>query len=68
MGAYSPAPVIYQKSPASNGKIIYQQLGEWLRRYRYQGFLYAGLMIDKQGVAKVIEFNCRFGDPETQRL
>ncbi len=43
--------------------------GTWpLEGNTYTGFLYAGLMIDKQGNPKVIEFNCRFGDPETQPI
>lgn len=70
MGAYSPAPVvtpeIYQRvmkeviQPTVNGMA---QEG-----YAYTGFLYAGLMIDKNGTPKVLEYNCRFGDPETQPI
>ncbi|KPJ96943.1 MAG: phosphoribosylamine--glycine ligase [Gammaproteobacteria bacterium SG8_15] len=70
MGAYSPAPVvtpeIYQRvmkeviQPTVNGMA---QEG-----YPYTGFLYAGLMIDKNGTPKVLEYNCRFGDPETQPI
>lgn len=70
MGAYSPAPVvtdiIHQRVM---DQIIYPTVkGMSLEDRRYQGFLYAGLMIDKQGNPKVIEFNCRFGDPETQPI
>lgn len=70
MGAYSPAPVVtdavYERvmseiiHPTVNG-----MLGDG---NRYRGFLYAGLMIDASGAPKVIEFNCRFGDPETQPI
>lgn len=70
MGAYSPAPVvtdiIHQRVM---DQIIYPTVqGMMLEGRRYQGFLYAGLMIDKLGNPKVIEFNCRFGDPETQPI
>ncbi|MFS1539036.1 MAG: phosphoribosylamine--glycine ligase [Candidatus Phlomobacter fragariae] len=70
MGAYSPAPVvtdiIHQRIM---DQIIYPTVqGMAIEGRRYQGFLYAGLMIDKQGNPKVIEFNCRFGDPETQPI
>ena len=70
MGAYSPAPVvtddIHQRvmdeiiEPTVKGMVADDN--------RYRGFLYAGLMIDKMGAPKVIEFNCRFGDPETQPI
>lgn len=70
MGAYSPAPVVtddvYQRTmeqvimPTVNGMAA--------EGTPYTGFLYAGLMIDETGQPKVIEFNCRFGDPETQPI
>lgn len=70
MGAYSPAPVVtdevYQRTmeqvimPTVNGMAA--------EGVPYTGFLYAGLMIDEAGQPKVIEFNCRFGDPETQPI
>ena len=70
MGAYSPAPVvtheIYQRimdeviNPTINGMAK--------EGYPYTGFLYAGLMIMADGTPKVIEYNCRFGDPETQPI
>ncbi|MGD8678129.1 MAG: phosphoribosylamine--glycine ligase, partial [Chromatiales bacterium] len=70
MGAYSPAPVvtheIYQRimdeviNPTINGMAK--------EGYPYTGFLYAGLMIMADGKPKVIEYNCRFGDPETQPI
>ena len=68
MGAYSPAPVV---TPAVYQKIIDQVIQPTLEGmasdgYPYTGFLYAGLMIDAAGNPRVIEFNCRFGDPETQ--
>lgn len=70
MGAYSPAPVVTPE--------IYQQVMEKIilptvkgltsEGCPYTGFLYAGLMIDDSGQAKVLEYNCRFGDPETQPI
>lgn len=68
MGAYSPAPVV---TPDVHDKVIERVIrpvvDEMKRRGTpYTGFLYAGLMIDEKGDPAVIEFNCRFGDPETQ--
>jgi len=69
MGAYSPAPVVdhgvYEKVMNS---VMYPLLNELKKRnIDYKGFIYAGLMVDK-GEPKVLEFNCRLGDPETQPL
>ncbi|TRX73955.1 phosphoribosylamine--glycine ligase [Pseudomonas mangiferae] len=68
MGAYSPAPVV---TPAVHQRVMDEVIWPTVRGMAaegntYTGFLYAGLMIDAQGAPKVIEFNCRFGDPETQ--
>ncbi|WP_213948919.1 phosphoribosylamine--glycine ligase [Luteibacter sp. dw_328] len=70
MGAYSPAPVVtYAVSARVMREIIQPTLdGMAADGAPFTGFLYAGLMIDKAGVAKVIEFNVRFGDPETQPI
>jgi phosphoribosylamine--glycine ligase len=70
MGAYSPAPIvtteIHQRVMQS---IIYPTLkGMAAEGNPYSGFLYAGLMIAADGSVKVLEFNCRFGDPETQPI
>ncbi len=70
MGAYSPAPVV---TPEIHDIIMQQVIYPTLRGMAaegtpYVGFLYAGVMIDAQGMPKVIEFNCRFGDPETQPI
>lgn len=70
MGAYSPAPVVtdavYQRIM---DKVIHPTVkGMASEGNPYTGFLYAGLMIDPDGAPKVIEFNCRFGDPETQPI
>jgi phosphoribosylamine--glycine ligase len=70
MGAYSPAPVVTKEVFE---KIVEQVIkptivGMKADGHPYKGFLYAGLMIDVQGNPKVIEFNCRFGDPETQPI
>ncbi len=70
MGAYSPAPVV---TPAVHAHIMRDIILPTVRAMAeegtpYQGFLYAGLMIDRLGQAKVIEYNCRFGDPETQPI
>ena len=70
MGAYSPAPVV---TPDIHDRIMAEVINPTLAGMAadgmpYTGFLYAGLMIDDQGNPKVIEFNCRFGDPETQPI
>jgi len=70
MGAYSPAPVVtdavYQR--IMDEVILPTVKGMAAEGHPYTGFLYAGLMIDKSGAPKVIEYNCRFGDPETQPI
>lgn len=70
MGAYSPAPVVTQDiHDRIMEQVIYPTVeGMASEGNPYTGFLYAGLMIDGQGNPKVIEFNCRFGDPETQPI
>lgn len=70
MGAYSPAPVV---TPDIHNRIMDEVIYPTVRGMAdegnpYTGFLYAGLMIDKSGTPKVIEYNCRFGDPETQPI
>jgi len=70
MGAYSPAPVV---SAAMHDRIMAEVIeptvaGMAAEGAPYTGFLYAGVMIDADGVPKVLEFNCRFGDPETQPI
>ena len=70
MGAYSPAPVV---TPAVHDwvmqNVIYPTVnGMAAEGNVFTGFLYAGLMIAPDGSAKVLEFNCRFGDPETQPI
>jgi phosphoribosylamine---glycine ligase len=68
MGAYSPAPVVtpavYER--AMNEVILPTVRGMAAEGNSYVGFLYAGLMIDADGAPRVVEFNCRFGDPEAQ--
>ncbi len=70
MGAYSPAPVVTAEvHQRVMDEVIYPTVrGMAAEGNVYTGFLYAGLMIDKAGAPKVIEFNCRFGDPETQPI
>jgi phosphoribosylamine--glycine ligase len=70
MGAYSPAPVVTAEvHKRVMDEVIYPTVrGMAAEGNVYTGFLYAGLMIDKAGAPKVIEFNCRFGDPETQPI
>ncbi|MGY0610820.1 phosphoribosylamine--glycine ligase [Luteimonas sp. A501] len=70
MGAYSPAPVV---TPAVYARIMREVIeptvaGMAADGVPFSGFLYAGLMIDADGAPKVIEFNVRFGDPETQPI
>lgn len=68
MGAYSPVPLITKELMARIEQEVLQPTLEALnqRHIDYRGVLYAGLMITPAGEPKVIEFNCRFGDPETQ--
>ncbi|EGQ7786963.1 phosphoribosylamine--glycine ligase [Vibrio cholerae] len=70
MGAYSPAPVVTQDiHDRVMREVIYPTVrGMAAEGNTYTGFLYAGLMIDSTGAPKVIEYNCRFGDPETQPI
>jgi phosphoribosylamine--glycine ligase len=70
MGAYSPAPVVTPEIHKKiMDKVIYPTVKGMINEGTpYKGFLYAGLMINEKGQPKVIEFNCRFGDPETQPI
>ena len=70
MGAYSPAPVVTQDVHDKVMAQVIQPVVDAMKAagHPYTGFLYAGLMIDAAGDPYVIEFNCRFGDPETQPI
>jgi len=70
MGAYSPAPVV---TPAVHANVMREVIQPAIRGMEkdgvpYVGFLYAGLMVTKGGQVRVLEFNCRMGDPETQPI
>ncbi len=70
MGAYSPAPIV---TPALEQRIMREVIEPTVAGLRaeglpYVGFLYAGLMIDADGTPRVLEYNCRLGDPETQPI
>ena len=69
MGAYSPAPIVTEEMQKKIlEKVMYPTMNGLINEgFPYLGFLYAGLMI-KDGDLKVLEFNCRFGDPETQPI
>jgi phosphoribosylamine--glycine ligase len=70
MGAYSPAPVVTDEMHERIMHDVIRPTVEGLASdgISYRGFLYAGLMIDASGTPRVLEFNCRFGDPETQPI
>ncbi|MEM7179489.1 MAG: phosphoribosylamine--glycine ligase [Spirochaetota bacterium] len=70
MGAYAPTPLVTEEITGTVQKQIFQPVLEYMQAkgQPYRGLLYAGLMIDTAGKPKVVEFNCRFGDPETQAL
>jgi phosphoribosylamine--glycine ligase len=70
MGAYSPAPVVTPKIHARVMREIILPAVQGMAKdgHPYVGFLYAGLMIDKAGNPRTLEFNCRLGDPETQPI
>tara|TARA_B110000459_G_C16602579_1_gene491863 strand:- start:1133 stop:2413 length:1281 start_codon:yes stop_codon:yes gene_type:complete len=70
MGAYSPAPIVTQ---TLKNRVMNEIINPTLKGLKkdgidYLGFLYAGLMIDEAGNPKILEYNCRFGDPETQPI
>jgi phosphoribosylamine--glycine ligase len=70
MGAYSPAPVV---TPEVHNRVMREIIVPTVKAMAmdgtpYTGFLYAGLMIDDNGAPRVVEFNCRLGDPETQPI
>jgi phosphoribosylamine---glycine ligase len=70
MGAYSPAPVVTPEIHAKAMREIIRPTVQGMAKdgIPYTGFLYAGLMIDRNGNPKTLEFNCRMGDPETQPI
>lgn len=70
MGAYSPAPVVTDEIAEKVMQTVIMPTIEGMAAegYEYSGFLYAGLMISPDGELKVLEYNCRFGDPETQPI
>ena len=70
MGAYTPAPVLTAALEARVMDEVIRPTLDGMARdgIRYRGFLYAGLMIDSAGTPKVLEYNCRFGDPESQPI
>ncbi|WP_455202424.1 phosphoribosylamine--glycine ligase [Kaarinaea lacus] len=70
MGAYSPAPVVTSEIYDRVMKEVIEPTVNGMAEegHPYTGFLYAGLMIDSKGTPKVLEYNCRFGDPETQPI
>jgi len=70
MGAYSPAPIVTKEVETYVLQNIMMPTVRGMAEEgaKYTGFLYAGLMIDQSGEAKVLEYNCRFGDPETQPI
>lgn len=70
MGAYSPAPIVSDAIYQDVMDTVIKPTVEGMAKEGnpYTGFLYAGLMIDKNGKSKVLEYNCRFGDPETQPI
>ena len=70
MGAYSPAPVVTAQVHARAMREVILPTIKGMEKdgIPYTGFLYAGLMIDAQGMPKTLEFNCRMGDPETQPI
>jgi phosphoribosylamine--glycine ligase len=70
MGAYSPAPIVSPLVFDDAMEKIIKPTVEAMKSegMPYTGFLYAGLMIDDKGITKVLEYNCRFGDPETQPI
>jgi phosphoribosylamine---glycine ligase len=70
MGAYSPAPIV---TPEIHQRVMQEIITPTLAGmaadgHAYTGFLYAGLMVSPDGAIKVLEYNCRFGDPETQPI
>jgi len=70
MGAYSPAPVV---TPTVHARLMREVIAPTIEGMRvegtpYRGFLYAGVMIDASGMPRVLEFNCRLGDPEAQPI
>ena len=70
MGAYSPAPIV---TPTAHARIMREVImpaidGMATEGMPYTGFLYAGVMLDASGTPRVLEFNCRLGDPETQPM